>query len=81
MSLTTSEGQSVRVKRLRPGDQFGYDAFLSEVHDTTVTCLTDVEVTAVPQHGARAWRQTCTRGRARRTRGGARRTRGRARRT
>jgi len=49
MSVTTDEGHSVRVKRLRAGDQFGYDAFLSDVHDTTVTCLTDVELTAVPQ--------------------------------
>eukprot|EP00967_Tisochrysis_lutea_P067667 scaffold88449_cov30-Tisochrysis_lutea.AAC.6 len=32
-----------------PTAHFSYDAIFSEVHDTTVTCLTDVELTAVPQ--------------------------------
>jgi len=50
MSCTTPEGHSVRVKTVKAGDHFGYDALLSSVHDTTVTCLSDVELTAVPQH-------------------------------
>ena len=45
--------QQVRIKRLKPGDQFGYDALLSERNDTTVTALTPVEVTAVPRHELR----------------------------
>mmetsp|Transcript_9693 Transcript_9693/g.28051 ORF Transcript_9693/g.28051 Transcript_9693/m.28051 type:complete len:490 (-) Transcript_9693:526-1995(-) len=49
MSINKPDGGSVCVKRLRPGDHLGYDAIFSEVHDTTVTCLTDVELTAVPQ--------------------------------
>lgn len=44
VSITTPDGRAVRVKRLSPGDHFGYDALLAETHDTTVTCLTDVEV-------------------------------------
>ena len=49
MNITTPDGRAVRVKRLGPGDHFGYDALLASQHDTTVSCLTDVEVTAVPQ--------------------------------
>jgi len=49
MSLSKPDGGSVTVKRLKPGDHLGYDAIFSEVHDTTVTCMTDVELTAVPQ--------------------------------
>ena len=49
MSVTTQDGTSVRVKRLKGGDHFGYDALLSNNHDATVTCLTDVELTVVPQ--------------------------------
>jgi len=37
MSVTTPQGQPVRVKRLHAGDHFGYDALLSDRHDTTVT--------------------------------------------
>ena len=53
MSVTTAQGQPVRVKRLKAGDHFGYDVFLSDKHDSTVTCLTPVEVTAVPRHELR----------------------------
>ena len=53
MSITTPEGISVRVKHLKPGDHFGYDALLSEVHDATCTCLSDVELTVVPQEELR----------------------------
>ena len=53
MSVTTQDGTSVRVKRLKGGDHFGYDALLSERNDTTVTALTPVEVTAVPRHELR----------------------------
>ena len=53
MSVTAADGRALRVKRLKPGDHFGYDALLSDVHDTTVTCLSDVEVTAVPRHELR----------------------------
>ena len=49
MAVTTPDGRAVRVKRLKAGDHFGYDALLADTHDTTVSCLTDVEVTAVPQ--------------------------------
>ena len=49
MSVTTLQGQPVRVKRLKAGDHFGYDALLSDRHDTTVTCLTSAELTAVPE--------------------------------
>ena len=49
MSVTTPQGQPVRVKRLHAGDHFGYDALLSDRHDTTVTCLGPVELTAVPE--------------------------------
>ena len=53
MSITTPEGRAVRVKRLKAGDHFGYDALLADTHDTTVSCLTDVELTAVPQEDLR----------------------------
>lgn len=53
MSITTPDGISVRVKHLQPGDHFGYDALLSEVHDATCTCLSDVELTVVPQEELR----------------------------
>ena len=41
---------TVRVKRLKAGDHFGYDALLAERHEATVACISDAEVTAVPQH-------------------------------
>mmetsp|Transcript_34548 Transcript_34548/g.103510 ORF Transcript_34548/g.103510 Transcript_34548/m.103510 type:complete len:2592 (+) Transcript_34548:5875-13650(+) len=47
MSVNKPDGGSVRVKTLRPGDHLGYDAIFSEVHDTTVTCLSEVELTEV----------------------------------
>jgi len=53
MSVTAPDGRSLRVKSLKPGDHFGYDALLSEFHDTTVTCLTNAEVTAVPRNELR----------------------------
>ena len=43
------DSRVVRVKRLKPGDQFGYDALLGTSHDTTVACLTDASLTVVPQ--------------------------------
>ena len=49
MAVTTEDGRAVTVKRLKAGDHFGYDALLADKHDTTVSCLTDVELTAVPQ--------------------------------
>ena len=49
MAVQCADGRAVRVKRLGPGDHFGYDALLADAHDSTVSCLTDVELTAVPQ--------------------------------
>ena len=49
MAVQLEDGRAVRVKRLVPGDHFGYDALLADSHDTTVSCLTDVELTEVPQ--------------------------------
>ena len=37
----------VRVKRIHAGDHFGYDALLSDTYETTITCLSDVELTVV----------------------------------
>ena len=37
MNITTPDGRAVRVKRLGPGDHFGYDALLASQHDTTVS--------------------------------------------
>lgn len=53
MGVTAADGRAVRVKRLKSGDHFGYDALLADTHDTTVSCLTDVELTAVPQEDLR----------------------------
>jgi len=49
MSVNTSDGRSVRVRKLKQGDHFGYDALLSDVHDATVTVTKEAEVTAVAQ--------------------------------
>ena len=41
-----SEPSALTWMDVRPDE---YDALLAETHDTTVSCLTEVEVTAVPQ--------------------------------
>jgi len=53
MMANTPDGRAVRVKRLKTGDHFGYDALLAATHDTTVSCLSEVELTAVPQEELR----------------------------
>jgi len=45
----SSTGEEAELGQLHAGDQFGYDAVLGELHDTTVRCLTDAEVLAVPR--------------------------------
>ena len=48
-AFVSSTGEEAELGRLQPGDQFGYDAVLGELHDTTVRCLTEAEVVAVPR--------------------------------
>jgi len=49
VNFTSSTGESAELSQLVPGDQFGYDAVLGDLHDTTVSCVTDCEVVAVPR--------------------------------
>ena len=49
VNFTSSTGEEAELGSLNPGDQFGYDAVLGELHDTTVRCTSDVEVFAVPR--------------------------------
>jgi CRP-like cAMP-binding protein len=57
-SFISSTGETAELGALSPGDQFGYDAVLGEVHDTTVSCLDDAEVIAIPrEHMQNSFRQ------------------------
>ena len=49
IAFTSTTGEEADLGRLHPGDQFGYDAVLGDLHDTTVRCLTECEVVAVPR--------------------------------
>ena len=49
VTFTSTNGETAELGSLSQGDQFGYDAVLGELHDTTVSCLTDCEVFAVPR--------------------------------
>jgi len=48
-SFVASTGEAADLGVLSPGMHFGYDSVLGEVHDTTVRCLTNAEVLAVPR--------------------------------
>ena len=49
ISFVSSTNEEAELGHLHAGDQFGYDAVLGELHDTTVRCLTNAEVIAVPR--------------------------------
>ena len=47
--FTASTGERARLRTLGAGDQIGHDAMLGECHDTTVRCVTDATLLAVPR--------------------------------
>jgi len=49
MVVASTDGAPVEIRRLKAGDHFGYGALLKDACETSVECLTDCSLTAVPK--------------------------------